>query len=375
MKYLSMSLNKIPKNWSMPFVLLISAIACFAMGATRGDNTAEESHNVIRKVTNVSAEANVGYQVQAIETIRVGQKVWLPGVNPSGERDVRFGETIDASQWRKMTLRAPKGSGNDAQVEMLRPKWWLDERDVKVGGKVDIEVPECGIDGLADVLSVDACPPIREGPGRTVTATFHHQSSAVIDVAIEGLEKPIGTTANHPFWSETKQEFVRADKLKPGELVRTSSGTSAVKSIFARGPPEPVFNLEVHVDHMYCVHHQGVLVHNGGPCPKQVESLQNGPNNTSVSVKTKAAADRLLNAAFPDYQKVKGVGSQDASGVRKKRKMDRFKQGSAYHKDYSVDPTTGHVRGHELGNAHGTHPHINIKRTDGKKVIINVTGG
>jgi len=52
--------------------------------------------------------------------------------------------------------------------------------------------------------------------------------------------------------------------------------------------------------------------------------------------------------------------------------MDRFKQGGAYHKDYAVDPSTGRVRGHDPNNAHGEHPHINIKRTDGVKVLINI---
>jgi len=51
---------------------------------------------------------------------------------------------------------------------MLRPAWWLAERKVVVGGKVDIEVPECGISGLADVLDIQPCPAIDSGPGRTV---------------------------------------------------------------------------------------------------------------------------------------------------------------------------------------------------------------
>ena len=66
--------------------------------------------------------------------------------------------------------------------------------------------------------------------------------------------------------------------------------------------------------------------------------------------------------------------SQDASGIRRKRKMNRYKQGGAYHKDYSIDSLTGRVYGHAIDNPHGMYPHINIKRTDGKTVMINIVG-
>jgi RHS repeat-associated protein len=105
---------------------------------------------------------------------------------------------------------------------------------------------------------------------------------------------------------------------------------------------------------------------------KDVTALQTGPNNTVVTVKSKKEADELLKEAFPGYQKVNGVGHQEPSGARKKRKMDRFKKGGAYHKDYAVSKKTGRVCGHEAGNPHGAHPHINIKRTDGVKVEIRV---
>lgn len=98
-----------------------------------------------------------------------------------------------------------------------------------------------------------------------MTATFHHQAATTINVAIAGLEEPIGTTPNHPFWSETAQQFVRADELHPGDKVRTLHGTAEVTSISPRGPPEPVYNLEVQFEHVYRVGDVGVLVHNGNP--------------------------------------------------------------------------------------------------------------
>ena len=43
-------------------------------------------------------------------------------------------------------------------------------------------------------------------------------------------------------------------------------GITTVTSISPRGPPEPVYNLEVQVKHTYYVADSGVLVHNGKNC-------------------------------------------------------------------------------------------------------------
>jgi hypothetical protein len=50
--------------------------------------------------------------------------------------------------------------------------------------------------------------------------------------------------------------------------LQTLNGIARVTSITARGPPEPVYNLEVQVKHTYFVADSGVLVHNGDLCPK-----------------------------------------------------------------------------------------------------------
>ena len=54
-------------------------------------------------------------------------------------------------------------------------------------------------------------------------------------------------------------------------------------------------------------------------CPKKAKALREGPQGTVVTVKSKKEAHNLLMEAFPDAQKVKGIGSQDAVGIRKKK--------------------------------------------------------
>ncbi|ALI01346.1 hypothetical protein AO353_09800 [Pseudomonas fluorescens] len=73
------------------------------------------------------------------------------------------------------------------------------------------------------------------------------------------------------------------------------------------------------------------------------------------------------------------MGSQDATGIRKKNKMDQFKKRDGkirYRKDYPINKETGRVYGHadSKGTGHGELPHINIKRADGTMVRIDITG-
>ncbi|MDJ3649198.1 hypothetical protein LEE99_04685 [Salmonella enterica] len=55
------------------------------------------------------------------------------------------------------------------------------------------------------------------------------------------------------------------------------------------------------------------------PCARDIDGLRTRPNKTVVRVKTKKYAQELLDTAFPGAQKVNGIGSQDAIGVRKKK--------------------------------------------------------
>jgi hypothetical protein len=121
--------------------------------------------------------------------------------------------------------------------------------------------------GPAKVVEVSPCPELEPGAGRLVTGTFSHHSGEVLDIAVDGLTEPIGCTGAHPFWSEDRQDFIPARELVPGETLRTESGTlrQITRITPRRGPPVPVFNLEVDAEHVYYVSVEGVLVHNACP--------------------------------------------------------------------------------------------------------------
>jgi hypothetical protein len=159
--------------------------------------------------------------------------------------------------------------------------WWhyIYQRAAEVGVTIYIDLPEMISQGQAMVLNIEPCPPIKPGKGNVITGTFHHEAANTIDLYVEGLSKPIGTTDNHPFWSVTQQEFVEAGKLLPNEELQLYNGqTAKVVQILPRPGPERVHNLEVLNEHVYRVAGEGVLVHNQCAMKADWMSLDWGKN-------------------------------------------------------------------------------------------------
>jgi hypothetical protein len=212
-------------------------------------------------------------------------------------------EPIDPAQWRALTLEMAKEDG----------------------GRVYLDLEDLGAVGEARVVDIAPCPPVEgdpASPAGLITGLFRHESGEVVDVHIAGLDEPIGTTANHPFWSEDQQTFVPASALGVGEQVRTLAGLAHVTSVTARGPPEAVYNLEVHGEHVYQVTSLGVLVHNAcnrhHPLPKflggdTIQDLEDLAPNVHREFHRSLAA-RLKQAGIP--LNVGGRGGSAADWAR-----------------------------------------------------------
>ena len=211
-------------------------------------------------------------------------------------------DRADATESRATEPLAPHPSSLDSFQPALVPQPLpLDFQPI--GLVVEMDLPELGLTDLAWVTDISDCPEIepvdsQHSPsGRVVTATFHHSSGDVIDLVVEdtaavgwapptslnsqGLvgnahptsthpsKETIGTTSNHPFWSVDRQEYVQAGQLDTGERVLTFSGdTKRVVTKLPRPGPQPVYNLEVHAEHVYFVGEDGLLVHNAYGQPK-----------------------------------------------------------------------------------------------------------
>jgi len=223
------------------------------------------SSDVPSVVASTSASATSSargpFLTKPIEQIRIGERVLAR--NPlRSEVDRRFDEPTPET-WRHLTLRLRKPDGQRLDIELLRPLAWINAVGAHSERFIHLNLAELGANGFAEVVSVAPCPPIATGTGSVVTGTFSHAASNVITVRIDGIDTPIGTTANHPFWSEDRRAFLPAGELRRGERLRSAGGhTIRVSSISRRGPPATVYNIEVQGQHVYYVSTGAVLVHN-----------------------------------------------------------------------------------------------------------------
>jgi len=117
-------------------------------------------------------------EFKPIESIELGERVAVD--DERGDHDAEFGADVDPATWKQIDLRAPKSDGTWAEVSLLRPTKWLNEQLALSHQTLSISVPECGIDGRAEIRRIRPCPVIRPGPGRVVTGTFKHQKGSEI---------------------------------------------------------------------------------------------------------------------------------------------------------------------------------------------------
>jgi len=326
-----------PSKSTVPHWRKLIVAACLLAGCLfffRGLPSSSDRNERPMSPIVASSRGESRYVTSNIEDLRVGD--WVLADNPELEEteyEYEAPAAVELDGWRTVGLRMAKADGGRLDMVLLRPVEWLEECGYTLGATVDVELPELGAEGPAEVLSIGPCPAIAPPPSsdcRLITGTFAHSSGEIIDVRIEGLEEPIGCTANHPFWSEDRQEFVEAGDLLEGETLLTADDTPAhVITVTPRETTEPVYNLEVDLDHVYYVSTSGVLVHNAYP----------GKPKTSQPPKTSGAKP---NSAKPSLSAVKSALKKVYAKVGKLPKGKPGKYGSPQRgtpkKGYRLDP-------------------------------------
>ena len=300
-------------------VALVGAVVCVCLGMQAQRDMAQRPDRADTPLPR-TASAAPAVRTMPIDRILVGQRVLAgnPRMTP-GQLD-RIDEIVPG-QWGKVTLEMSKADGGRLDIVLLRPTSWLLAAGARVLGEIHLDMPELGVVGSARVVSIQPCPQILPSAGRVVTGTFAHRSGDVVDLALKGRPAPIGTTAAHPFWSEDRREFIPAGTLREGELLRTLDGYAHVVSIVPRAGPEPVYNMEVHGEHVYHVSAAGVLVHNA--CPGDQKRVTDQGNIKSYNEKQKDLQDAGLSKKYEAHKLVEkrhGIGKyQDSPAVALKK--------------------------------------------------------
>jgi hypothetical protein len=211
----------------------------------------------------------------AIESLSIGSRV--PTKNPN-RWEVAPQAEPDPATWAKLSITVERSDGGVIDAELIRPRSWMEAYDLRAGRTMRLNLPELEVSGVATITAISACPPIATGEGSVITARFMtRQVDEVTSVEIlgaDGATETITGTSIHPVWSVDRQVWVPLAELSEGETLQGSVGPAIVLSVSLSRVSQPVYNVEVHNEHVYQVGEIGVLVHNS--CFDDAPSV-NGP--------------------------------------------------------------------------------------------------
>jgi hypothetical protein len=238
----------------------------------------------------------------------------------------------DEASWAKLSITVQRSDGGVVDAELLRPRAWIELHGIVAGQLLPLHLPELEVSGQALVTAVEACPPIAGGEGSVVTARFVtrevHVVASVEVLDPDGSIETITGTTIHPVWSVDREDWVPLGELVQGETLQGQSGVAVVLSVTLSRVAQPVYNLEVHGEHVYQVGELGVLVHNAG---EECELLRNAPKGPVQSQHFSTSAQgRALHETGQSYRDAaklgpyRNVATADVT-VNGVRKTVRFK--------------------------------------------------
>ena len=200
-----------------------------------------------------------------IEQVSLG--VRIPTKNPKPwEYDDSLPDPVQAD-WAQISITMRRTDGGIVDAELIRPRWWIDHHNIVAGKHLPMNIEELQVHGSALVTSMDDCPEIAGGEGSVVTATFKtREVHSIVRAEIIGPDGEIETTEGtpiHPIWSIDRNDWVPLGELTEGETLRASDGVATILSLALVTCSLPVYNIEVHGEHVYEIGVLGLLVHNG----------------------------------------------------------------------------------------------------------------
>lgn len=199
-----------------------------------------------------------------IEEVPLGARV--PTKNPKPwEYDDSFPEP-DQATWAKLSLTIERTDGGIVDAELLRPRSWINANGIQAGQYLPLSIPELEVAGHAVVTAIEDCPIIAPGEGSVVTGRFVTRRVDVIArievIGADGQIDIIEGTTIHPIWSLDRNDWVPLGELKKGEQLLGSADSVVIQNYCTVHQSVPVYNIEVHGEHVYAVGALQVPAHN-----------------------------------------------------------------------------------------------------------------
>ena len=169
-------------------------------------------------------------------------------------------------QTGSLNFTIERSAGGVVDAELLRPRWWIERHGIEAGQMLPMNIEELQVVGLATVTDIDECPEIAAGEGSPVTGRFITRQVDILArievLGADGRVETIERTTIHPIWSVDRDDWIPLGELEQGELLLGAAGPAAVLSHVILQRSTPVYNIEVHGEHVYEVGELGLLVHN-----------------------------------------------------------------------------------------------------------------
>jgi hypothetical protein len=216
-------------------------------------------------------------------------------------------------------LTARDDEGAIVEAEFIRPDWWIEENRIAAGELMPLAIEELGLSGYATIQTVEDCGPIARGDGSVVTGRFTtSRVNVIVRLTVtgpDGTTEVLEGTTVHPIWSVDRNDWIQLSELQEGERLQAADGVATVVSIAIVSTNVPVYNIEVHGEHVYQVGDIGLLVHNTCTVIGRMDDL-------------KAFDD--IPADIVDTWRKTGLGDNVPWEVNRDWILDRFRRGDSF---------------------------------------------
>lgn len=175
--------------------------------------------------------------------------------------DVTMSEPEQPS-WCRLLMEVRRTDGSIVDAQLLRPLSWLESTGFKEGSVFAFHMSERNVSGEGRILAIEPCPTISVGAGQVVTGLFATRRVEQITRITAQGQVVLEGTPTHPAWSLDALDWKPLGEFVSGERMQGWDGPVVIEAVTTFEAPQPVYNLEVHGEHVHHAGELGLLVHN-----------------------------------------------------------------------------------------------------------------